>query len=202
LVTLGADRVLAAPGTITGSIGVFATTFATRRFFRDFLGVTFGVYATDPDAVVVSFLDPPSKRERAAVDQDLDRIYADFVDKTAKARNKSVAEIQAAAQGRVWSGTAALAHGLVDELGGMEVALARLKELAGIAAESDVKLLELPAVAGPLAVLQELVGDSSSLARGRIESSELRSLLTAAQRLSRAPGESTLALPPGFAVRF
>jgi protease-4 len=198
-VTLGADRVIADPGSITGSIGVFAAALATRRFWN-MLGVTFDEYQSAPEAVALDFLDPPKSRERSALEADVDRIYKDFVGKVAKARGKTYDEIHAVAQGRVWSGRSALAHGLVDELGGAEVALARLKELAGIPKDGDVTLVELPEPEGPLAMLHGLL---SAHARAEVVlPGELGRAASALSRVLAAPGDHLLSLPPGLEVRF
>lgn len=198
-VSLGADRVVADPGTITGSIGVFAVSLATRRFWN-MLGVTFDEYQSAPEAVSLDFLDPPKGRERAALEGDVDRIYKDFVGKVAKSRGKTYDEIHAVAQGRVWSGRSALARGLVDELGGAEVALARLKELAGIPKGEDVTLVELPEPEGPLAMVQEFL---SARARAEVRlPGELGRAAAALSRVLASPGDHLLSLPPGLEVRF
>lgn len=188
-VGLGADRIIAAPGTLTGSIGVYGATFATRRFFERFLGVTFGIVETAPEGVALDFLDPPDARERAAFERTLDRIYADFVAKTAESRGKDPDAVHEVAQGRVWSGRAAEERGLIDELGGMEEALARLKDLAGIAEDSDVTLLELPEAEGPWALLGRLLS-----VRTRVPA-ELERTFALVRHLARDPDESLLALP-------
>ncbi|MBN1960595.1 MAG: S49 family peptidase [Deltaproteobacteria bacterium] len=200
LATLGADHVVATPGTITGSIGVYAMSFATRRFWQNLLGVTFDVYATNPNAVDLWFLDPPNKRERMALDRDLDRIYQDFIVKTATARKKSSDEIDAIAKGKIWSGKSAVANGLVDELGGIEVALNRLKSLAKIKDTDDVNIIELPIDDGPFAMLQQLTSKASYFSN--IRSSKLRQAINTAARWSNSDNESLLMLPKGFSVRF
>jgi protease-4 len=199
-VTLGADKVVADAGSITGSIGVFAVTLATRRFWHDRLGITFGEVHSPADTVGLSMLDLPGPRERALLDAEMDRIYQDFLAKVAASRGKKAADIQAVAQGRVWSGREALARGLVDELGSLETALDRLKELAGVAKGADVTLLELPEPEGPLAVLQQVLSTRAHVADALPPG--LRRLLAQVSLLARAPADGALALPPGLEVRF
>jgi ClpP class serine protease len=98
------------------------------------------------------------------------------------------------AQGRVFAGRAALERGLVDALGGMEEALGKLKELAGIDAARDVELVEYPERKGALALIGELFERE-----GRTPQSVLR-VLSLARRLAAPPGASIVRLPAD--VRF
>jgi len=190
-VALDADRIVAEPGTITGSIGVFAGTFATRAFFEKFLGVTFGVYETAPEAAHFGGIDALDARTKKQLGESLDRIYKDFVTKVAAGRKKSYAEIHAVAQGRVWSGRAALERGLVDELGGLELALTRVRELAGLKATEPVSVHELPAPKTRFEMLAQALESRAALALP----SRLASALAAVRAAARPLGEQTLALP-------
>ena len=96
---------------------------------------------------------------------------------------------QHGARRRVWSGRAALERGLVDELGGMELALTRVRELANIPAEADVKLQRYPAPKTGLELLFEMSGSEVRLPR------ELRELLTMVRGLTREVGEQSLRVP-------
>jgi protease IV len=189
-VAMDADRIIADPGTITGSIGVYAGTFATRRFLQN-LGISIGVYETVPESNAVQGLDPPDAREKQARGVVLDRIYEDFVQKAAAGRKKTRDEIHAVAQGRVWTGRQALAHGLVDELGSMHVALARLKEMIGSTAETPATIVEFPEAETPLAVLRRLFGAQAGVRLPRA----LAQLRGAFEELVQDPADRVLALP-------
>jgi protease-4 len=125
-----ADRVFAEPATITGSIGIFAIIPS----FEEALGKvgigTDGVRTTvlsgQPD--VFGGFSPTAE---AVIQQQIDSGYARFVRLVAAARRKSPAEIDRIAQGRIWDGGTALQLGLVDELGGIDAALAWAAEAAG-----------------------------------------------------------------------
>ena len=156
-IAMDGDEIVADGATLTGSIGVYAGFFATRRFLRDVLGVSFGEYNPMPEAEPLSFLDPPSDRVRQRLASTLDRVYDDFVGKAAKSRNMSEDAMHAAAQGRVWSGNQALALGLVDKVGGVGVALAALATRAGLEPTTQPHLRVFPKPPGLFATLRHLL---------------------------------------------
>lgn len=131
LVAMDADRIVAQPGTITGSIGVLSGMFSTRTFFEQQLGVTFDSYSTAPRANLFSSLDAPSPEAQRKIDAFLDRIYREFVSKAAEGRGMAYDALEKVARGRVWSGKAAREHRLVDTLGGLHEAADVLREVAG-----------------------------------------------------------------------
>jgi protease-4 len=191
-VAMGADRIVAQPTTITGSIGVLVGTAALRDFFGDFLGVRFDGYAATPLAEFYSNLDLPDAERRALIGKMLDRIYDDFVDKAAAGRKLDRAVLEKSARGRVWSGRRAKELGLVDEVGGFEVALGVLKGLLKVPAEEDVDLLVFPEPKSPVAELLELASANARVV------AELRSGLRA---VARTQGPAGVRLPLGFEVR-
>jgi ClpP class serine protease len=77
-------------------------------------------------------------------DRVLTSLYDDFVDRVAKARGRTPAQIDAAARGRVWAGTAAVEQGLVDTLGGLQTAIQLARDRAGIGAGREVRIVERP----------------------------------------------------------
>lgn len=139
-----ANRIVAERGTITGSIGVVAGRFATSQLERETLGLSRDPLSRGAHAGL--WRDPrPMDADRAArVQKLMDPIYAAFVGHVAEGRGMSVEEVEPIARGRVWSGDAAAAIGLVDELGGIDRAVEIAKELAGVAPEEDVRLLFFP----------------------------------------------------------
>lgn len=126
-----AHWIVAQPGTITGSIGVYSMKGVVSGLL-DKLGVgrekiSRGKFVTlyDPDH-------PFTEEERAKVAVDVQRLYEIFIGRVAASRKRPVEEIEAIAGGRVWTGRQALANGLVDELGGLDAALAKARALANL----------------------------------------------------------------------
>ena len=99
LVSVAADRIVAQPGTITGSIGVFAGKLLTRRFWKDHTGVTWDAVQTSSNARIWSGLEDYSPRQRAKLDSALDRIYAEFTDKVAQGRHMELDTVLPVAKG-------------------------------------------------------------------------------------------------------
>lgn len=155
-IAMNADRIIAEPGTITGSIGVFSGAFAVREALQKWLGITFDSYEAIPHPGTLNWLDPPSAQDKARLNQEMDRIYLDFVSKVGQARKKTLAEMDTLARGRIWSGKAALQVGLVDELGGMHTAMTRLKELAKIDSQEEVDVVVYPEPPSPLEMLAHM----------------------------------------------
>jgi protease-4 len=141
-VTIGSDTIVAEPGTITGSIGVFSGKFNLRGLY-DKVGVTKEVLTRGQNAALFSEYQPWSDADRAKIREQNVAFYEDFVRKVAAGRKKSYEEIDAVAQGRVWTGVEALKHGLVDRLGGLDVAVEVARAKAKIA-ETDVNLVVMP----------------------------------------------------------
>ncbi len=137
-----ANRIFAEPNTITGSIGVFGLTINAQKLLRDKLGlrfekVNFGEYADmgSPDR-------PMTVAEREIIQRMIDRIYNDFISRVAEGRKLSLAQVDSIAQGRVWSGKDAISIHLVDELGGLEKAVAYAAKIGGLG--KDYRIVNLP----------------------------------------------------------
>lgn len=129
LVACPADVIVALPSTITGSIGVFGGKVVTRELL-DRLGLSTGTVWRGDRALMYSTRQGFTPEDRAKLAAALDAIYADFVAKVAQGRQRSQAEVEQAARGRVWTGADARERGLVDELGGRHDAL-RIARLRG-----------------------------------------------------------------------
>jgi protease IV len=141
-VTIGSDTIVAQPGTITGSIGVFSGKFTLRGLY-DKVGITKEVLTRGANAALFSEYQPWSDSDRARIRGQNVAFYEDFVRKVAEGRKKTYAEIDAVAQGRVWTGAEALQHGLVDRLGGLDTALDVARERAKLG-QADVNVVVLP----------------------------------------------------------
>jgi protease IV len=185
-VAMGANSIVAEPSTITGSIGVFSASMATRTFFEHWLGITFDSYDAAPNAGFFQNLDLPNEATKKRVAAFLDRIYDDFVSKAALGRDMSHEEVDKVAHGRIWSGRAAVSLGLVDELGDTEVALTSLKKLMELPADADVTLKVFPKAKSPFA----------ALARALSTSTRVLALVSTLERLATSgDNAATLRLP-------
>ncbi len=135
------DRIFAEPTTITGSIGVFGMQFDVKKLANDF-GLTFDSVKTGKFADALTISRPKTDEELAVFQRMVDWTYGEFVGKVADARHLKVEFVQEIAQGRVWSGTEAKKLGLVDEIGGLDAALAYAAEKAGVG--TNYRLVEYP----------------------------------------------------------
>jgi len=131
-ISVGADRVFASPTTITGSIGIFGM-FPTYQRAAEYLGLA-------NDGVGSTPLSGQLRPDRAMTDDTkrlfqlvIEEGYDDFIGRVATYRGMQKTEVDAVGQGRVWTGADALERGLVDELGGMEDAIAFAAELVDLA---------------------------------------------------------------------
>jgi protease IV len=132
-----ADVIVALPGTLTGSIGVFAGKLVVNGLLER-AGLTRGTVQQGARALMYSFRQGFSEDERARFAVTIDAIYDDFVGKVAAGRKRPVAEIEAVARGRVWTGRDALNAGLVDELGGLRDAVRIARERANLPEDAPV----------------------------------------------------------------
>jgi len=135
-VSMSADRIMATPNTITGSIGVFGM-FASFERSLSTLGISTDGVATTPWAGQLRSDRTMSDEAKTVFQAMIDRNYADFVSHVANGRGMTAEVVDSIAQGRIWTGSDALANGLVDELGELEDAIAVAAELAGLDAESS-----------------------------------------------------------------
>ena len=142
-IAMAAGTIVAHPGTLTGSIGVFGGKLNMKGFYNK-IGLTKEIITHGQNATLYSDYGGFTPTERERVEKMMKTIYEDFVRKAAMGRDKSFDEIDEIAQGRVWTGKQAKALGLVDELGGLDTALSIAKEQAGFAVDDKVNLIVLP----------------------------------------------------------
>ena len=142
-ISCAADRIFSQPNTITGSIGVFGMIPNVGPMMENKLGITFDRAETNNHAVV-SLTKALSEEEKDIIQDEVDNIYNEFITKVAEGRDGlKVEDVDEIGQGRVWSGVDALRLGLVDELGGIDDAIAYAAEKAGIN-DGEVKIKTLP----------------------------------------------------------
>jgi len=142
-VGVAGSAVIADAGTITGSIGVLAGKAILRGLY-DRLGVTKELITRGKHAALYSDYVPLGDEERRLLYREAEVFYDTFLDKVAAGRHLSREEVAAVAEGRVWTGRQALAHGLVDQLGGLEHALDEAKVLAGMPRTAIVAIARFP----------------------------------------------------------
>ena len=182
-VSMHADRIVAQPGTITGSIGVFTGKMVTKGLL-DKLGVSFDSVQAGANTELYDSAKDFTPEHWAIVRGQLDRIYEQFTTKVADGRKLPKEKVLEIARGRVWTGEDAKARGLVDELGGYPAAIRAAKRLAKIGDAEDVELKVYPPAKTKLEAVLALVGGESD------ESSDpdkeaARSLLRAVQPVGR-----------------
>jgi protease-4 len=192
-IAMGADAIVAQPGTLTGSIGVFSGKFNMRGLY-DKLGLSKDAVSRGRNASIYTDYRPWTDSERERIRAMNRAFYEDFLSRAAEGRGLSREAIEAVAEGRVWTGAEAVANRLADRLGGLREAIALAKEKAKIPAADEVSLTVLPAPKGLIETLfehQEEVNLQQHLA------AELRAALGWAGRLR---GDGPMARLP-FDVR-
>ena len=143
-IATNANRIVAEPTTITGSIGVFMGKPVVKGFY-DWLGITNQYTMRGKNAGIFRETEKWTPEERAKMEDQTNRIYyEDFLPKVADGRNMDVEKANSIAQGRVWTGTQAKENGLIDEFGGLEKAVAIAKELANLPEDKDVRRVVFP----------------------------------------------------------
>jgi protease IV len=166
-VAANADRIFALPSTITGSIGVVGGKLAVNDALNRYTGANIAaVTAGGPNTTALSPAEPFSNSQRAAYRASLERTYADFTGKVADGRNLPLPRVQAIARGRVWSGAQARNLKLVDEIGGLRVAVRAAGRLAGKEVDDGVRIRIYPQAGSPVEALASLLGVTASGLRG------------------------------------
>jgi len=142
-IAMATRHIVAEPGTVTGSIGVFGGKFAMAGLYEK-LGITTWSSQRGELAMLYNLTDPFTDAERAKVRERIEAFYDTFVTKAAEGRGMSWDEVDAVAGGRVWTGQQAAEVGLVDELGGIETAVQVAMDEAGVVKPEDVGRMVLP----------------------------------------------------------
>jgi len=158
-ISMGADKVFAEPGTITGSIGVTGGKFVLGGLMEK-LGVTTDTITVGKNGTIFSLTSPFSDSEKAALQRLMDDTYKQFVTKAASGRKVPFDSIDKLAGGRVYTGRQAKKLGLVDELGTVAEAIAAARTLGGITEGTKSELLILPKPEGVLESLLGAFGDN------------------------------------------
>jgi len=204
-VAAAADKIVAEPATLTGSIGVLAGKLVVADLLKK-AGVSTDSAQVGANAAMFSPTVEFSARAHSRLEAFLDEIYKGFKDHVAAGRHMTQDEVEAVAKGRVWSGEDAKAHGLVDELGGYQAAIRLAKAAANLPPEAPFTLTVFPQEEGPAELLyNRLTGkdrerDDGTVSSGSIERS-LKALQPLLQRLEAILDPGVLAMPPLGPVR-
>lgn len=210
-IACNANKIVAEPTTITGSIGVFLGKPVMKGLY-DWLGVSNEYVMKGKNAGIFRETEKWSESERAKMESQADKIYYnDFLPKVAAGRNKNVEEVHTIAQGRVWTGVQAKANGLIDEFGGLEKAIEIAKGLANLPADKDVRRVNFPE---PRPFLADYLGGSEGDADAKTADfrakkaladsmpADMRRAFRYAEVLDRmSNGESMLMLPFELEIR-
>jgi protease-4 len=205
-ISTGADKIVAEPLTLTGSIGVFAYKPVLKGFY-DWIGVSSEYVTRGKNAGIFRETEPFSPDERKKFQSNMDDFYwKQFLPKVQEGRHfPDVEAVNNVAQGRVWTGAQAKERGLVDEFGGLDKAVEIAKQLAKIPADKGVRRVVYPA---PRGFLQQFFGggDEEDAANVRAEQQraayinsmpkEMRPLLRRAALFERLGQNQTLAVLP------
>ncbi|HJQ97631.1 MAG TPA: signal peptide peptidase SppA [Candidatus Polarisedimenticolaceae bacterium] len=199
-VAMSADKIVAQPGTITASIGVLGGKLLTSEMWKK-LGLSWDEVHTSAPSTMFTGTEDYTPQQWDKFQQWLDRVYVDFTSKVAEGRHLPKEKVLAIAKGRIWSGQDGKDLGLVDELGGLDVALRLAKEAAKIPASDEVDVVIYPKKRSLLEALGKKRPENSeneAWARLALEvSRELAPVVVAlrdAGLLSPAPG--VLSMPP------
>lgn len=190
-ISMDADEIWAEPNTITGSIGIFGL-FVTVPNALAKLGIHTDGVGTTPLAGALDVRRPMSPQLEAIMTSVIKRGYDEFIGNVAKARGQTPAQIDAIAQGRVWTGAQARQRGLVDKLGGIDDAIAAAAVRAKLGSNYQVRYIEPPLSMWERIALN--LGNSSALAgfahyagftlpSGLFSSAEIRQVAAIAESL-------------------
>lgn len=166
-ISMGADRIFAEPGTLTGSIGVVGGKIALKGLY-DKVGITTTVLSRGKNSGVMSTTDGFTDSEREAMQKMLYDVYEQFTKKAAQGRKMEHEKLEKLARGRVYTGSMALEIGLVDELGTLDDAVAHARKLAGLKEDDKVDRMILPK---PVSPLEQLFGPLDPDAQSRMKES-------------------------------
>ncbi len=189
-VAMDADKVVAHPATITGSIGVLGGKFNTTGFW-EWLGISTDDIRTSAQSTLYSSSFDYTPEEWRSFQAWLDRVYDDFTGKVAQGRGLPLERVREIAKGRIWSGEDARDIGLVDELGGFGVALRLAREAAGLSPGDPVRLRKFPP---EKSLWEKLTGDEPDSSEAVVSEATLQ-LLRQLQPAARQVEQ--MALPPG-----
>jgi len=200
-IAMAAPDIVAQPGTLTGSIGIYGGKIVTGGTYEK-LGMNVEAISRGRNAEMNSPVRPFNEAERRKLEEQLQAFYDQFVEKVAASRKMKPEAVDAIARGRVWTGRQAKGLGLVDALGGLDRAIALAKERAKISPSQNVELVTYPPRKSLFDVLSESFGggaDQRSEVAALLGFTDRKAIavLTAPLRLFRR-GEPLALMPMGY----
>ncbi len=199
-----ADKIVAEPGTLTGSVGVLAGKIVVAELLHK-LGVTSDSAMRGENAAMFSEFEDFSPAGRARLDAFLDNVYRGFKDRVASGRHLSADQVEAAAKGRVWSGEEAKEKGLVDELGGYDAAIRLAKAAGRIPATGPFKLAVFPREKTTIETLYDRLAEPESDSDGAVPGAaqgRVAALAAALSEIAALTGDrGILRMPPLGEIR-
>ena len=193
-IAAGATKIVAQPGTLTGSIGVIAGKVVTRALWQK-LGISWDAVGYGENAGMFSLIDDFTPAQRQRFETALDSVYNTFKTRVAEGRHMSLDDVEAIAKGRIWTGEEAKEKGLVDALGGYETALGLVREAAGLRPDAPIDLVAFPPQRSALDLLwARITGEEQGQRRSDARTVALARLLRPLARLIEAPGPLTMPL--------
>jgi protease-4 len=151
-----ADKIIAQPGTLTGSIGVFGGKVNLQELWKK-LGIHWDEIGDSDNNSMWSMNQPFSDKAKAKIETSMEKTYSLFINHVATGRNMKPEKVQEIAQGRVWTGSQGLKNGLVDQLGGLDTAMASAKDLAKIPSNHPINLEIFPKPLNPIEQLVQMI---------------------------------------------
>ena len=168
-ISAGADEIVADATSITGSIGIFGGKIVLGEALNHYAGVNFNsTLVGSPYIAMFDAAEPFTPDQRKVFAALIDRGYNDFMGVVAAGRHLPIEKVHDVAKGRVWTGVQAKERGLVDDIGGLDVAIDKAKALAGLKADAKVQLKPFPSDASAFEQFQALFGASSEAARAAV----------------------------------
>ena len=161
-ISTNADKIVADPATLTGSIGVFSGKFVIGKGLAD-LGVTVDRTEGGPYTGMDSPFQPFSPEQTQKLNSTIDVIYSGFVARVSEGRNLPPATVAQSAKGRVWTGQQAKQIGLVDSLGGLEDAIKLARDIGGIPADQPSIIRIFPEPLTPLEAIKAIVSGNAGI---------------------------------------
>ncbi len=157
-VSTQANAIVAQPATLTGSIGVFAIKPNLSQLWEK-LNINWETLNRGDNADLWSTNKALNPKERQQLQSLIDHTYDQFIERVAMGRQLSPDQIENLAQGRVWTGEQALKNGLIDALGGLDMAIIKGKELVDISPEHPIALVPYPKPLSPIEQIIKLAND-------------------------------------------
>lgn len=182
-IACNANKIIAEPSTLTGSIGIFAGKPVMKGFY-DWIGITNEYVLRGKNAGLFRETEKFTDEERAKFKGLLSHAYYDdFVPKVAKGRNRNPEYIDTIGQGHVWTGAQGKGNGLVDDFGGLDQAIEVAKQLAGIPADKGIERVIMP---HPRTFLEQLWGNDDDEEKAKVKQQQQAMLAALPEDARRA----------------